>query len=91
MRLEAGFLLSDVQKAFELFRRIVIPLLAQETTLEEFLATITRLNHCLNHTIHRFSDHFQSIHEKEILEHNRLLEEEVKDTHSRAQRIRIKI
>lgn len=78
MRLEAGFLLSDVQKAFELFRSIVIPLLAKETTLEEFLASITRLNQCLNYTIHRFSDHFQSIHEKEILEHNRLLEEEVK-------------
>ena len=78
MRLEAGFLLSDVQKAFELFRSIVIPLLVKETTLEEFFETITMLNKCLSYTIHRFSDHFQSIHEKEILEHNRLLEEEVK-------------
>ncbi len=78
MRLEAGFLLSDVQKAFELFRSIVVPLLAKETTLEEFLATITRLNQCLKYTIHRFSDHFQTLHEKEIIEHNRLLEKEVK-------------
>jgi len=78
MRLEAGFLLSDVQKAFELFRSIVIPLMAKEATLEEFFAIITMLNHCLSYTIHRFSDHFQSIHEKEILEHNRILEKEVK-------------
>lgn len=77
-RLEAGFLLSDVQKAFELFRHIIIPRLAVAETLDEFLPVVTRLNHCLNYTIHRFSDYFQSLHEKQILEHNRRLEEEVK-------------
>jgi PAS domain S-box-containing protein len=77
-RLEAGFLLSDVQKAFELFRDIVTPRLARVATLDEFLTVVTRLNHCLSYTIHRFSDYFQSLHEKHILEHNRRLEEKVK-------------
>jgi PAS domain S-box-containing protein len=77
-RLEAGFLLSDVQKAFELFRDIVTPLLAEVATLDEFLAVVTRLNRCLSYTIHRFSDYFQSLHQKHILEHNRRLEETVR-------------
>ncbi len=78
MRLEAGFLLSDVQKAFELYRIIVIPLLAKETTVEEFDRNVGKINRCLAYTIHRFSDHFQDMHEKRILDHNRRLEEEVK-------------
>lgn len=78
MRLEAGFKLSDVQKAFELFRSISIPLLVNHTTLPEFSDIVIRLNHCLNYTIHRFSDYFQSMHEKKILEHNRRLEEKVR-------------
>ena len=78
MRLEAGFLLSHVQRAFELYRIIVIPLLAQETTREEFLDTLPRINGCLTYTIERFSNHFQSMHEKKILEHNRMLERVVR-------------
>lgn len=78
IRLEAGFLLSDVQKAFELYRSIVIPLLAKETNIEEFQDNINKINRCLAYTIHRFSDHFQNMHEKKILEHNRRLEEEVR-------------
>ncbi|MBN2124262.1 MAG: PAS domain S-box protein [Deltaproteobacteria bacterium] len=78
MRLEAGFLLSDVQKAFELYRTIVIPLLAREMTGEGLRESITRINQCLAYTIHRFSDHFQAMHEKEIREHNRRLEEQVR-------------
>ena len=78
MRLEAGFLMSDVQKAFELFRIIIVPLLVEQTTLEEFSAAIVRLNQCLNYTIHRFSDYFQKMHEKEIIAHNRMLEEQVR-------------
>lgn len=75
MRLEAGFKLSDVQKAFELFRQIVVPRFAAETTTEGFLAAVTRVNCCLAYTIHRFSDRFQSMHEKKILE-NRVRENE---------------
>ena len=78
MRLESGFLLSDVQKAFELFREIATNLLVNETTLDQFADAVVRMNTCLEYTIHRFSDYFQSMHEKEILEHNRKLEEEVR-------------
>ncbi|MEE4111245.1 MAG: hypothetical protein V2I40_00430, partial [Desulfobacteraceae bacterium] len=78
MRLESGFLLSDVQKAFELFRRLAIDLLVKETTLAEFSDAVVRMNDCLNYTIHRFSDYFQAMHEKKILEHNRLLEAEIR-------------
>ena len=79
MRLEAGFLLSDVQMAFELFRSISIPLLAKETTVEEFGDTIIKMNRCMTHTIHRFSDLFQSMQQAKILEHNQRLEEQVRD------------
>jgi PAS domain S-box-containing protein len=78
MRLEAGFPLSDVQNAFELYRRIVIPLLAKEAGINESLENVSTINECLAYTIQRFSKHFQGMHEREILEHNRLLEEEVK-------------
>jgi PAS domain S-box-containing protein len=78
MRLEAGFLLSDVQKAFELYRTIVIPLLATETETNDYSRNIEKINRCLGYTIHRFSDHFQQMHQKKILEHNRRLEEEVR-------------
>jgi len=79
MRLEAGFPLSYVQKAFELYRSIVIPLLAKETNIEDFHENITKINHCLAYTIHRFSDHFQRMHEKSVREYAQLLEEEVRD------------
>ncbi len=78
MRLRAGFLLSDVQKAFELYRSIIIPLLAKETTIttiEDFCDNITGINHCLAYTIQRFSDSFQDMHEKKALENNRRLDE----------------
>ena len=76
MRLEAGFLLSDVQKAFELFRRLAIDRMVKETTMTEFSDAVIRMNDCLNYTIHRFSDYFQAMYEQKILEHNRLLEKE---------------
>lgn len=78
MRLETGFLLSDVQRAFELYRIIVIPLLAREISGDVFLDALSRINDCLTYTIQRFSNHFQHMHEKKILEHNRRLEEEVR-------------
>lgn len=77
LRLEAGFLLSDVQMAFEIFRSIVLPLIAAETTADEFLPLVTAINRCLTYTIHRFSDHFQAMQQEKVLEHNRRLEEMV--------------
>jgi len=78
LRLASGFLLSDVQKAFELFRSISIPLLAEHCSPDEFVEHVVNVNRCLAYTTHRFSDHFQRMHEEKIIEHNRLLEDEVK-------------
>jgi len=77
LRLEAGFLLSDVQMAFELFRSIVLPQIAALTAVEEFSRVAIKINHCLTYTIHRFSDYFQAMQQVKILEHNRRLEEMV--------------
>ena len=74
MRLEAGFLLSDVQKAFELYRHILVPLLIKTCSPEELMDGIQKINSCLSYTIHRFSDFFQQMHEREILQQNRNLE-----------------
>ncbi len=77
IRLTAGFPLSDVQMAFEFFRSISIPLLAKETTNDELIETILCINHCMTHTIHRFSDLFQSMQQANILKQNQRLEEQV--------------
>ena len=60
MRLHEGFPLSDVQMAFELFRIICLPLLARETTASELADAVIKINRCMTHTIHRFSDRFQA-------------------------------
>ncbi|MBN1105190.1 MAG: PAS domain S-box protein [Deltaproteobacteria bacterium] len=78
LRLASGFLLSDVQKAFELFRTISIPLLAEQCSLDEFAMHANKVNRCLAYTTHRFSDHFQRMHEEKILDHNRRLEDDVR-------------
>jgi hypothetical protein len=57
LRGKAGFRLSEVQRAFELFRTIMLPILAEE--VENPTDIIERLNYCLAHAIHKFSDHFQ--------------------------------
>ncbi|MBU0970697.1 MAG: hypothetical protein KKC20_08625 [Proteobacteria bacterium] len=77
MRLKTGFLLSDVQKAFELYRIILIDLLIPHSPAEEFGPILERLNQCLAYTLHRFSDHFQTMHQQKILQQNRELEQTV--------------
>jgi PAS domain S-box-containing protein len=77
-RLKAGFLLSDVQKAFEIYRSVILPLLAKEVPTEEFIDCVYKINRCLAYAIPRFTDLFQAMHEKKILDHNRKLEEEVR-------------
>jgi signal transduction histidine kinase len=67
IRLEAGFPLSDVQKAFELYGSTVITLLAQEAkikTIVDCYDNIININRCVGHTIRRFSAHFQAMHER---------------------------
>ena len=78
MRLEAGFHLSDVQTAFEIYREIAIPILAKYCAEENFVQSVEAINRCLAYTIRSFSDHFQGMHEREILEHNRELEDQIR-------------
>lgn len=78
MRLKSGFLLSDVQRAFELYRIILTELLLLNAPREEFQKIFEHLNQCLAYTMHRFSDHFQDMHQKKIIDQNRELEQTVK-------------
>jgi len=78
MRLKTGFLLSDVQKAFELYRIILVDLLISKSPPEDFGGILEQLNHCLAYTMNRFSDHFQGMHQQKIIQQNRELEQIVK-------------
>lgn len=77
LRLESGFPLSDVQKAFELFRFIVSRRLKDQRRLKLLAMASESLNDCLAYTIHHFSDRFQHMHERSIREHARNLEHEI--------------
>lgn len=79
MRLEVGFSLSEVQGAFELYRTILVPILVRELDAPALIDVLKKLNDCLSHTIRRFSDHFQSLHEKAIRDHAEGLERVVED------------
>lgn len=79
LRAEAGFPLSEVQKAFELYRSIVIPYFRKELSPDEVFQVLDQLNQCLAYTIHRFSDYFQGLHEQEIREYARILEVKVEE------------
>ncbi len=76
-RLAAGFPLSDVQQAFELFRSIVTRKLLAERRPKLLAQSIEAINACLSFTIHSFSDHFQHMHERSIRQHAQNLEEEI--------------
>jgi PAS domain S-box-containing protein len=76
-RLAAGFPLSDVQRAFELFRSIVTRRLLAERRLKLLAESSEAINACLSYTIHRFSDHFQHMHERAIRQHAEDLEKEI--------------
>ena len=78
MRLEAGFALSDVQKAFELFRKVTIPLMGTKADPKSFQDNIVKINDCLAYTIHQFSDWFQAMHERSIMQYSRDLEKKVR-------------
>lgn len=77
LRLEADFPLSDVQKAFELFRSIVVRRLTVAKQYRLLAQSQESLNTCLAYTIYQFSDHFQRHHEQTLREHARNLEQEI--------------
>jgi PAS domain S-box-containing protein len=77
LRLEAGFALSEVQKAFDLYRRIMIARLFEEPPAKWHTQAASAINSCVSYQIHRFSDKFQSMHEQAIQQHADDLEKEV--------------
>ncbi len=77
IRLNEGFPLQDVQKAFELYRQIVIPILVKESPEGLLCRNIEALNTCLAYTIHRFSYHFQKMHEQTLKDYAGQLEKDV--------------
>ena len=77
VRLQGGFSLPEVQKAFELYRTILLPILAREMEAPLLFSALQKINSCLNYTILKFSDFFQSLHEKVIGDYAKNLEREV--------------
>ncbi len=77
MRLQGGFSLPEVQKAFELYRTVLLPIVAKELESPLLLNTLEKINMCLSYTILKFSDFFQSLHEKMIRDYAQNLEREV--------------
>jgi PAS domain S-box-containing protein len=77
LRLDGGFSLSDVQNAYDLYRKVLVPILVRELNHPALLQALQRMDTCLLYTIKRFSNYFQSLHEKEIREHAGNLEWEV--------------
>jgi PAS domain S-box-containing protein len=77
MRSESGFPLSDVQKALELYRSVLVPILERDPGYSPAVIEILkRLNSCVSHAIYRLSDYFQALHEKEITRYAQSLEAE---------------
>jgi len=76
-RFTAGFALSEVQMAFEYYRTITIPIIMKELPGNKIAPALERLNNCLVYTIIKFSDYFQSLHEKTLKEYAQNLEQEV--------------
>lgn len=73
-RLKIGFSLSDVQKAFELYRIVLLPILERELPPEDFKAAVRQLNDCLAYTIYKFSDYYQALHEAQLTNYTQTLE-----------------
>ncbi len=79
LRLLGGFNLSEVQGAYEMFRKLVTPVLTRKLKGHELQNALERVNECLYYTITRFSDYFQQQHEKQIRDHARDLKKQVEE------------
>jgi PAS domain S-box-containing protein len=79
LRLEAGFALAEVQKAFDMFRIIVMHRLAAQPAEPWLGQALMAVNRCVSYQIHRFSDKFQAMHNAAIERHARELECKVEE------------
>lgn len=77
LRLSSGFTLSEVQKAFDVYRTILVPILTRSLKVNQLPRALNKVNRCLTYTITKFSDYFQSLHERQMTEYMQNLEQEV--------------
>ena len=79
LRLERGFTLSDVQRAFGLFRIILLELLPEKFQGDELKHALKKVNYSVDVTINRFSEYFQKKHDEVKENMLKLLEEKVEE------------
>ena len=77
IRSRLGFSVSDVQKAFELYRPVTVAILARTLAGSDLPWAFERINVCLAYTTNRFSDYFQVLSEQQIREYAQTLEKKV--------------
>lgn len=77
MRSRSGFSLTEIQKAFELYRSILTEFFEKEFEIKEVFSAIQKINEIMAHTIHRFSDYYQALHEAEIRGYANILEKKI--------------
>jgi PAS domain S-box-containing protein len=63
MRADQSFPLSDVQKAFDVYRSVVTPILLKELDYPVTIQVLENLNLCLSRTVCSFSDFYQALPE----------------------------
>jgi PAS domain S-box-containing protein len=74
LREKLGFSLPEVQKALELYRAVLLPIVEKEVKGKAVFRVLERLNDCLAFTINRLSEYFQDIHEQSMRDYARNLE-----------------
>jgi len=79
LRLNGGFSLSEVQNAYELYRTVLLPILPDEMAEKDLQNALKRMNYTLFYTITKFSNYFQSLHEKHLRDYAQNLEGEVEN------------
>jgi PAS domain S-box-containing protein len=77
LRLKGGFSLSEVQSAYELYRTVLLPALPNELDENDLQGALRQINYCLFYTITKFSNYFQTLHEKHLRDYAQNLEGEV--------------
>lgn len=78
-RLQGGFSLSEVQRAFEAYREVVTPLMVANIDSVPLTQALLRLHHCMVATVTRFSAYFQDLHEEFLRNHAQYLAREIAD------------
>jgi len=77
LRLEKGFKLSEVQRAFGIFRILMIDMLPDYFSGQRLKEYLKKINNTVDITINRFSDYFQKKHEETMANMLQTLEKKV--------------